>query len=187
MPAEARITPIWKKQKLFVSLFLVAIGLWFFVDGKFVWPRSNVRWKAHDQHEKEKRLDEWPAFAKSQGWKAEPPEKYYEQDDILLQFILASLCAVAGGVTFAYWLSQKGRCVKSEAEAVYSPAGTRIPFAAITGLGLKKWESKGYATVRYEIDGRKGEFLLDDYKFDRDATHEILKEIETHLVSRPPA
>ena len=61
MPAEARVTKIWKQQKLFIALFLIAFGLWFFVDGKWVWPRSNERWKAHDQFEKENRLSEWPA------------------------------------------------------------------------------------------------------------------------------
>ncbi len=185
MPAEARVTPIWKKQKLFVALFLIAVGLWFFVDGKWTWPQRNVRWKAHDQFEKEKRLNEWPEFAKSKGWKTETPHKYYDQDEILLQFILGSVTVGAGALTLLYWMSQKRRVVKTDAEAVYSPAGTRVPFTAITGLGLKKWDSKGLARVRYEIDGRQGEFELDDYKFDRDPTHEILKEIETHLLARP--
>lgn len=184
MPAEARVTPLWKKQKLFVAIFLIGVALWFFIDGKWTWPRSNIRWKAHDQYEKEKRLEEWPAFAQSQGWKAEAPHKYYEQDEIFLQFILGSLCALAGGLTLLYWNSQRGRVVRSEEGVIVSPAGTRVPFTAITGLGLKKWETKGLATVRYEIEGRKGEFLLDDYKFDRDPTHEILEEIEAHLVAR---
>lgn len=187
MPAEARVTPIWKKQKLFVALFLVAIGLWFFVDGKWTWPRSNVRWKEHDRYSKEKRLAEWPAFAQSQGWKVEPPHKYYEQDEIFLQFILGTLSAGAGAATLIFWMVQKKRSVKTDEEAVYAPAGTRVPFTAITGLGLKKWESKGLARVRYELDGKRGEFVLDDYKYDRDPTHEILKEIETHLLARTQA
>ena len=184
MPAEARVTSVWRKQKLFVALFLIGVALWFFIDGKWTWPRSNIRWKAHDQFEKEKRLAEWPAYAAGKGWKAEPPHKYYDQDEILLQFILGSLSAFAGVITLFYWISNKKRTVKSDSDAVYSPGGTRVPFTAITGLGLKKWESKGLATVRYEIDGRRGEFVLDDYKFDRDPTHEILREIETHLLAR---
>ena len=185
MPAEAHITPIWKKQKLFVSLFLIAIGLWFFVDGKWTWPRSNVRWVEYKKFEGDKRLGEWPAFAKANGWKEEPPHKLYEKDEILLQFVLGSLAAGAGAATLFYWLMQKQRIVKTESDAVISPAGTRIPFSAITGLGLKKWESKGIARVRYKLEGKRGEFILDDYKFDRDPTHEILKEIETHLLARP--
>jgi hypothetical protein len=186
MPAEARVTSIWKNQKLFVSLALLALGAWFFVDGKWFWPQSNLRWLAHKEYENDKHLDKWPAFAAEKGWSAEPPEKYYDRDQILAQFLLASLLGIAGGLTLVYWSRQKGRVVKTDGEAVYSPNGTRVPFTSIVGLGLKKWEAKGLATVRYEIDGRKGEFILDDYKYDRDPTHEILKEIETHLVSRTP-
>ena len=87
---------------------------------------------------------------------------------MLAQFLFGSLCGLGGAIALFYWLAQKNRVVKTDAEAVYSPAGTRVPFDAITGLGVKKWDSKGLATVRYEIDGRKGEFLLDDYKFERD-------------------
>jgi hypothetical protein len=186
MPAEARVTSIWKNQKLFISLALIAFGLWFFVDGKWTWPRSNVRWVEHNRYVKEGRGAEWPAFAARQGWKAEPPEKYYDQTAILAQFAVASLLASIGGAMLIYWLAQKRRLVKTDADAVYAPSGTRIPFTAITGLGLKKWEAKGLARVRYAIEGRKGEFELDDYKYDRDPTHEILKEIETHLRARTP-
>jgi hypothetical protein len=184
MPAEARVTKIWKQQKLFISLFLIAFGLWFFIDGKWVWPRSNERWELHAHMEKEGRLSQWPAEAKKRGWKPEPPKKYHDKDDILVQFIFASLCGLGGAVALFYWISQKGRVVRTDAEAVYSPAGTRVPFEAITGLGLKKWDSKGLATVRYEIAGRKGQFVLDDYKFDRDPTHAIFNEIKERIDTR---
>jgi hypothetical protein len=184
MPAEARVTSIWKTQKLVVALALIAFGLWFYVDGKWVWPRANVRWMEHNRLEKEGRAKEWPEVARTHGWKVQPPEKYHDQNDILFQFIFAIGLASIGGLMLVHWARHRGRVIKTEADAVYSPSGTRIPFSAITGLGLKKWESKGYARVRYEIGGRKGEFVLDDYKFERDSTHQILKEIETHLVAR---
>ena len=42
---------------------------------------------------------------------------------------------------------------KTDAEAVYTPSGTRVPFGAITGIGKKNWDSKGIAKVRYTVDG----------------------------------
>jgi hypothetical protein len=181
MPAEARITPIWKKQKLFVSLFLIAIGGWFFWDGKIGYPKDNERWVEHEDflqnggHEQD-----WPDFAKSQGWSAKLAHKFHTREDIIGQFVFGGLAALAGAITFAYWASQKGRVLKSDADSVTTPSGTRVPFTAISGVGKKKWDAKGLATVRYEIDGRKGEFILDDYKFDREATHTILAEIEAN-------
>jgi len=187
MPAEAHVTPIWKKQKLFIAIFLLAVGGWFFWDGKVGYPRSNERWVAQEQYEKDGRIGEWPAYAQSRGWSAEKPHKFYDADAVGLQITLSAVCAALGGIALAYWFVQKGRVLRSDEEAVYSPTGTRVPFGAITGLGKKKWDDKGLATVRYEIDGRKGQFVLDDYKFDRDPTHQILTEIEARLTASAPA
>jgi len=181
MPAEAHVTPIWKKQKLFVAVFLIAIGGWFFYDGFVGYPKKNARWTAYEKFKTEERLTQWPDFAKSQGWSEVPEHKLLTKEDIIGQFAFGGLAAVLGFITLAYWLAHKGRVVKTDAEAVQTPSGKRVPSSAITGVGKKKWDAKGLATVRYEIEGRKGEFELDDYKFDRDPTHEILAEIEQHL------
>ena len=184
MSSEAHVTPVWKKQKLFIAVFLFAVAGWFLWDGKVNWPRSNERWLAQDGFQKSGQEEKWPAYAASRGWTTEKPHKLYKSADITMQLACSGLCAVLGVIALAYWLAQKGRVLKSDAEAVYAPAGTRVPFGAITGLGKKKWEEKGLATVLYEIDGRKGKFVLDDYKFDRDPTHQILAEIEEHLSTR---
>lgn len=187
MPAEARIAPIWKKQKLFVALFLMAIGAWFFFDGLVGYPRSNERFLAHQQYETEERLSEWPAYAKSRGWVEKPPEKLFKPQDIYGQYFFGSLCAVIGLIVLVYWFGQKGRILRTDAEAIYTPAGTRVPFGAVTGIGKKRWESKGIAVVRYALDGRKGKFIVDDYKFDTEPTRQILAEIEEKLLGRSPA
>ena len=184
MPAEARVTPIWKKQKLFVAIFLLAIGGWFFYDGQIGYPKKNERWREYEKFKEADRVSEWPDFAKSQGWSATPEHKLLTHEDIVGQFAFGGLAALLGVITLTYWAVQKGRIVKTDADAVHTPAGTRVPFSAITGVGKKKWEAKGLATVRFEIEGRKGEFELDDYKYDRDATVEILAEIEQHLTAR---
>jgi hypothetical protein len=187
MPAEARITPIWKKQKLFIAIFLLAVAGWFLWDGKVGYPRSNERWVAQEQYEQDGKSAEWPAYAARRGWSAEKPHKFFKADAIMLQLTLSVALAVLGGVAFAYWFTQKDRVLRSDEEAVYAPSGTRVPFGSITGLGKKKWDDKGLATVRYEMAGRKGQFVLDDYKFDRDPTHQILAEIEAQLTASAPA
>jgi len=184
MPAEARITSIWSKQKLFVAIFLIAIGGWFLWDAIIGYPHSNERWLAHHELEQGDREAEWPALAQSRGWTAKVPEKLYGVGAIRMQWICCGLAAALGLVSLAYWLTQKNCVLRTDEEAVYSPAGTRIPFDAVTGLGKKHWDAKGLATVLYQIDGRKGRFILDDYKFERDPTHQILVEIEEKLLAR---
>jgi hypothetical protein len=184
MNLEARVTSIWRKQKLFIAVFLIGFGAYFFFDGAIAWPRSNERFLKHQEFRDADNLAGWTAYAKERGWSNKPPEKLYKQDELQAQFVYAAICVILGLVAFGYWLQQVGRTIKLDDEAVTSPAGTRIPFDSITGLGLKKWDSKGLATVRYELEGRKGEFIVDDYKFDPIATHEILNELKRRLESR---
>jgi hypothetical protein len=184
MPAEARISSIWRKQKLLVSLFFLALGAWFWWDGLVGYPRSNERGLAHEQHEREGRMDAWPEYAKGRGWVTKPPEKFRKPEDIIGQYVFGSLCNIFGAILLVYWFTQIKRTLRSDDEAVFTPSGTRVPLTAITGLGKKDWDSKGIARVRYALDGRQGQFIVDDYKFETDPSRQILEQIEQHLLSR---
>lgn len=187
MPAEARISPTWKKQKLFVALFFVGFGAWFWWDGLVAYPRSNERWTAFERHQKEGRMGEWPAFAKARGWVEKSPEKYYKREDIIGQYVLGALCELFGIILLTYWFTQIKRTLRTDEEAVYTPSGTRVPFTSITGIGKKEWDSKGLARVRYSLDGKQRQFIVDDYKFEAAPTHKVLEEIEQRVLSRGPA
>lgn len=184
MAAVAHVSSIWKKQKLFVALFMMALGGWFFFDALIGYPRSNERWLAHDQYEREGRLADWPAYARSRGWVAESPHKFHPPSDITGQFVFGTLGGLLGAIVLAYWFTQKKRVLRTDETTVTTPAGTRVPFGAITGLGKKRWDSKGIAVVRYELQGRKGEFIIDDYKFETEPARKILDEIEAELRAR---
>ncbi len=181
MPAEAAVSSIWKKQKFFVSLFLLAVGAWFFWDGAIGWPRSNERWLKHQEFKDAQNLAGWHDYAKEKGWTSKEPHRLYKKDDIFMQYVFGGLSALIGAIVLAYWATQIRRVLRTDEEAVWSPAGTRVPFGAITGLGKKKWESKGLATVRYQIDGKQGQFVIDDYKFETEPARKILAEIEAKL------
>jgi hypothetical protein len=187
MTLEARVTPIWKKQKLFVALFMIAFGAYFFYDGAIGWPRANERYRKFDELKKANKQADWPAYAKERGWSQKEPEKEYKPHEITGQYIFGTILEMVGLVTLGYWAQQIRRTLKLDDEAITSPAGTRVPLESITGLGLKKWESKGYATVRYEVNGRKGEFIVDDYKFDTDTTREIVNFVKQRLENRASA
>ena len=187
MPAEARVSSIWRKQKLFISLFLIAIGGWFCWDGSVGYPRSNERFVKYEEYENARDMAGWREYAKAHGWVTEKPHKFHKPQDIFVQHTLAGLLALAGGIVLIYWLTQKGRVLRSDAKAVYTPAGTRVPFEAITGLGKKNWDAKGLATVRYQLGGKQRQFVIDDYKFDADPTRQIFTEIEERLKARAPS
>lgn len=187
MTLEAHVTPIWKKQKLFVAIFLIAFGAYFFYDGAIGWPRANERYYKHQEYVQANDLGSWAAYAKEKGWSQTPPEKAHTKQEIGAQYVYGTILALVGLMTLAYWAQQIRRTLKLDDAAITSPAGTRVPFECITGLGLKKWESKGFATVRYEVNGRKGEFIVDDYKFETDTTRQIIDAVKQRLESRSSA
>ena len=190
MSAEARITPIWKKQKGLIALFFTGIGLWFLFDGMAGYPRSNERWLAHEKFKAEDRLSEWPAFAKKAGWNEEPPHKFYKKEDITGQYVLGVLSLLVGAGALVYWAGQIKGVFKLDGDTVVIPGGKRVPLESITGVNRKNWDAKGLATVFYTIDGRCGKYVLDDYKYDREPIHEIMAVIEAKLgrqEERPPA
>jgi hypothetical protein len=200
MSAEARIASTWKKQKFFVGLMLIAFGGWFFFDGAIGYPLANNRYRVWKKFHDANQENEWMAFADQEGWKrnewnqfladhhltAKPPEVAYGSEKISGQFLFGSLTAGLGVIILVYWLTQIGRVLRTDEEAVYTPAGVRVPFGSITGVGKKKWDSKGIATVRYELDGQRSQFIVDDYKFEAEPTRKILAEIEEKLIAGTP-
>jgi hypothetical protein len=184
MPLEARISQVWSMQKLFIALFFLGFGLWFFFDGAVKYPRSNVRWLAYMDYEKQGKLPEWPAYAASKGWVKKKPEKFYDRGAIVTQYALGGVSVIAGIILLAYWYTQRDRRLRTDETAVYTPAGTRVPFCSVVGIGKKKWDSKGLATVRFEDNGRQGQFIVDDYKFETEPTRQILQQLEDHLLAR---
>lgn len=184
MPAEARVTPIWKKQKLFLALFFYGVSVLFFHDGIRGYPASNERWKVYEKFKKEDQLENWTVYASEHGWSDTPPHKFYESSDIAGQYFFGGLGLLVGSVGLVFWLMQKGRLIRTDEQAVYTPDGVRVPFEEITGMDRRKWEAKGLATVHYRAGKKTGSFILDDYKFERDPVHQIFSEIEVKARSQ---
>ncbi len=201
MPLEARVTSIWKKQKLLIILMFLGCAGFFFFDGIVGYPGSNARyaeWKRFHDADKE---SEWTAFAKEKGWVQDEWTKYLEKhelkepyppyaftpEQIRGQFLCGALCAIVGVAVLVYYLTQMNGVLRLDEEAFTTSKGVRVPFGAITGLGLKKWDSKGYATVLYEIDGQAGSYVIDDYKFDTKPTREMCDRIKEQVLARLPA
>lgn len=182
MTVEARITSVWKKQKLLLAILLIGFGAWFAFDGAIGYPQSNKRWLAHESVKNDP--GKWKELAAQNNWSEKVPEHFFEPRKTLEQFVAASICGTLGLVTLLYLLSQRGRTLRMDDETVTTATGVHVPFPAIIGVGKKQWDAKGIAKVRYTLDGKQGEFIVDDYKFDTKPTREILEEIEKRLLAK---
>ena len=180
MTVEARITPVWKKQKILLALLLIGFGGWFLFDGLVGYPKSDERYRKLEALSADK--TNWPALAKEHSIGA-VPEKFLGPGKVIEQFVAAGITGFIGLGVLIYWLSQINRSVRMDDEAVTASDGKRIPFSAIIGVGKKLWDKKGIAKVRYSLNGKQGEFIVDDYKFDTKPSRQILEEIEKRLTA----
>ena len=168
----------WIQQKGLIPVFLFGFSLWFLWDGLIGWPRSNERFDAHERLKG--KSGEWEKLCSARGWTTEAPHKRFDSQAILVQFVFVAITGAIGTCSLIFWLRAKKAFIRSEAEVVVTPSGKRVPYASITDLDVRKWKSKGLATVSYSLDGAKGRFVLDDAKYDPAALDAVLADIREH-------
>jgi len=71
--------------------------------------------------------------------------------------------------------------VTSDGSTLTTNRGQRVPFDALRSLDTSRWRTKGIAVVHYEVDGRAGRIVLDDWKYQRSPTTEIFNQVRAFL------
>lgn len=185
MPAEARVTKMWKQQKGLIPFLFLAFSLYFLWDGAVGYPRNDERFDAHERLKNQP--EEWKKLCAERGWKTEPPKDRKGPAKYAEQFWWAGGAGAIGLAALTYWMRQKGTIVRSDEESVTSPRGVRIPYRAVTRLDRTKWKSKGLAYVHYSVEGKPGVCTLDDAKHDPKALDVIVADLVAQIGDRATA
>lgn len=163
----------------------LAFALYCLYDGSIGYPHKQERALAFNELYAEKKSDEWAAFATERGWSTAIPEEPKSDDeyrgDIAMQFAMAGVTALVGAWLLSIPLRARGRWIESSDTGITSSWGQTVNFADITAVDKRQWRSKGIARVKYDDNGSRRTFILDDYKFDRYKTDEILYELEQRI------
>ena len=121
----------------------------------------------------------WAEKATAEGWPAAPPEKLRMEGDILGQYVMAVIAALGAIYFLTTVLRTNGRWIQLGEEGVSTSWGETFSLNQVTAIDKKQWRDKGIARVRYTGDnGRRKTFVVDDYKYHRKTTAEILRQIE---------
>ena len=171
----------------FVIIGWVAIGfaLWSLYDGAIQYPYAQERALAFQKLVEEGKADNWDAIAIENGWGTDTPQEPKEAEeheaDIKMQYAMFILAGTIGAlVLLNVWLS-RGRWIEADDEGLNSSWGERVPYSSIVSLDKKIWRSKGIAKVKYNDGSRARRFVIDDYKFLREPTDNILYELEERI------
>jgi hypothetical protein len=163
--------PRYYRRFIIIGLAALGFSLWCLYDGAIGYPKQRER--AYAQFKEavgENRLDEWEQYVEQTGVKGE--------GDIMMQYIMAAVTGAIGlWMLTGVWLA-RGRWIEASDVGLTSSWGQSLNFNQVVSLDKRKWRSKGIAKITYNDNGRKRRFILDDYKFDRATTGQILRDLE---------
>jgi hypothetical protein len=186
MTIRAERDPRFYRRFLLIGLGALAFALYCLYDGFIGYPGKQERALAYKKFIfEEKDEAKWIDHAQEHGWPTEFPgeakdEEEY-QSDVKEQFWMAGACAViAFFPLWAVWRS-RGRWIELNESGLTSSWGQSVAFDQAISLDKRQWRSKGIAKLKYHDGNRKRTFVIDDYKFMRHPTDEILADFEKQI------
>jgi hypothetical protein len=185
MTIRADNDPRFSRRFLYMGIAALGFALYCVYDGFIGYPHKQERALAFEKLYADGRSDEWEAYATERGWSTSIPEQPKSDDehrgDILMQHAMAVVTGLIGIWLISIPLRARGRWIEGSDTGITSSWGQSLNFADITAVDKRQWRSKGIARVTYNDNGSKRKFVIDDYKFDRYKTDEILYELEQRI------
>ncbi|MCE9592004.1 MAG: hypothetical protein K8S99_15965 [Planctomycetes bacterium] len=187
MALRASISPgyLWRPAGMAVMFLLFAC--WSAYDGFVGYPEHNKAVAAFEKIKEDHPSDWkelWGPLAKEKGWSdnGADPGKPKARFDIITQYVYLGLALPIGAVFAISFLGSMGRWVECDENGLTASNGQKALYSAITNFNKERWRNKGIAVVTYTAeDNLSRKLVLDDWKFDRDATTAIVVEIEKHI------
>ncbi|KAA5540707.1 hypothetical protein FYK55_20165 [Roseiconus nitratireducens] len=174
--------PFFRKF-LWIFLGCVAYSLWCLYDGLIAYPHQLTIAEAYEALPEEGRREAWQVLAAEKGWPTLTPQKSAKEisNNIGSQFFMIVLCMLIGVPALLKWMSGRGAWVEGDATLIRNHKGQEVPIDAIEKIDKRRWESKGIAKLQYKVDGKSKTFVMDDFKFDREAMGTLMRYAEANL------
>jgi hypothetical protein len=184
-----RTTPWYVRRMVPMFLMFAFFAGWFYRDYRWKYPEEK---NIYDEYQRVTSgpggEEAWKKLSADKGWPLLPEKR--TQDEIQTQKQFAIGCAVVAAGVLGVFLFNRGRTLRADAEAFYTPGGRRVPFASVFRIDRRKWKRKGLATVWYrDTDGTEKKAVIDDLKFggaDR-ILDRLLSHFSGELIDLEPA
>jgi hypothetical protein len=178
-----------------MGIVAIGFGLWSVYDGMVKYPAQRIRgfgefqsdYKSLFEDSKVKALsvDQFERSAdadRRQEW-----EKYMHERDIksipeiFTQYVQAAVAGLAGIFLISIPIRARGRWIEGNETGITSSWGQSFQYEDVELVNKRKWRDKGIAKVTYIANGRRQQFVIDDFKFMREPTDQILCELEQRI------
>ncbi|MEM9366171.1 MAG: hypothetical protein AAGD07_09250 [Planctomycetota bacterium] len=169
---------------LYISLACFAYALWCLYDARVAYPKKLQIARAYETFPTTAAGQrDWTALAEEKGWPTAVPEKTAVKVEALIvnQYLSIAGCAMLGTFLFSKWWFARGSWIEGDEHILKNSRGQQCELSELLSINKRKWESKGIAVLKYRNGTKKRKFVLDDYKFDRESTGQLLAFAEARL------
>jgi len=181
---------------LSIGIVCLAFAAWATYDGFVNYPSQIPRAQAWENLEAEIAADDnltaenlspmWKKISAENNWDAkrlttEHPVASLEKN-ILYQYVFIAVGLVVGIPCVLWYLENKGKWIESTEDGLRSSSGQELKISQITQFDKAKWEKKGIGVLHYtNAQGAEEKFIVDDLKFQRKTTDQIVAWIESEI------
>ena len=128
----------------------------------------------------------WKEESEKNGWSAKKLTSAHPVADlkknILYQYGFIAIGLAVGIPCVLWYLRNKGAWIESDENGIRLSTGQELKLSQITQFDKIKWEKKGIGVLHYTDDkGEENKFVIDDLKFERKTTDQIVEWIETKI------
>ena len=103
----------------------------------------------------------WEEYAAERKWDSEPMDHAMDAGKIREQFYAAGVTGILVLFTIYVLLRTLGRSISVDEEALYTQNGKRIPYADMSRIDKRNWDTKGLALIYYNDGGAEKKAKLD--------------------------
>lgn len=189
------------ESKFLLKYLLIALGLLGFAalsvyDG-FVkypaglprleaWEKLDAEIRSNPRLDEEDRVEQWEALAKQEGFSKRIPSEGESSESlrskIVYQYVFIALGVLIGLPLLAKYFMDKESWIESTEDSLKSSWGQEMKIAQIHQFNKEKWDKKGIGVFHYKTDeGVSRTFVVDDLKFNRQATDKIVQWVESQI------
>ena len=181
---------------LVIGVVCLAFAVWALYDGFINYPSKIPRAQAWEDLVTKIDSSEilspedigpmWKEESEKNGWSAKKLTSAHPVADlkknILYQYGFIAIGLAVGIPCVLWYLRNKGAWLESDENGIRLSTGQELKLSQITQFDKIKWEKKGIGVLHYTDDkGEENKFVIDDLKFERKTTDQIVEWIETKI------
>lgn len=181
---------------LVIGIGCICFGVYSFYDGFIAYPAKIPRATAWSELAKEvasnpelSRSDltnRWKVLAKENDWSPKQLTKDETveaiENLIVYQYVFMAIGFGIGLPSLIWYFRSRNSWIESTEDGLRSSDGSELKLTQIQKFDKKKWEKKGIGVLHYDAgDGSSQKFIVDDLKYDRKTTDEIVRWIESKI------